>query len=467
MSRSVKIAVVALVVAVLLVGGNYALGFFFKGIFQTQIEETNRWWQSRSSGKASIQVESYDFGIFGATARTRITLGPQVVLFINHEIRHGLAAGLVSSGKVRSELELPQEVIGATHLLFGKDPFAGKAPITIDSAIGWTGNTHHRIDSPDFTGKAMGMVDVVWGGINGEFSIGAGQRSVAWTLELPSLSIVQDKDRLEISRLYSKGDTAQAGTHLFRAGQLEWGLDKALFRTTTAQRGSPFELENLKITFDTQENGGLVDLTAKFSLGRTLLEDTAVEAAESTFVIEHLDADAFDSFLKIVETLRKGSNATPKALGEALEQEPTLVPAIFRRKPVFTLKDSSIRFKQGEFRLNAQVRYVGENPADRFVPERDLAFDVDGGISRALLADLIGSKASKQIATDDAQVEEVAKALVTQLVDQQLAELTNKGFLIEKDGLLTATLHIQDKTQTLNGAPWDEEAKRLFSTLRP
>jgi uncharacterized protein YdgA (DUF945 family) len=166
-----------------------------------------------------------------------------------------------------------------------------------------------------------------------------------------------------------------------------------------------------------------------------------------------------------------GDKTQAQALFEALKGQ-ELAAAFLRRKPVIALKEASLRMPQGEFRASIRASYIGENP-DQFDPERDLALDVEGSVSRPLIVYLLRREASKQMAAiDDAQTEEVLQEFVTQLVeqqvDQQINEMTEKGVFVEKDGVLTATLHIQGKTRILNGKSLDEkEIGGLFSPSRP
>ncbi|MDR0736960.1 MAG: YdgA family protein [Zoogloeaceae bacterium] len=477
MGRLLKVAVVVIVAAGLLaVGGSYATGFFFRGGFQSHVEQASLQWQMHSGGKASIRLERYELGIFGATAQTRVMMGPTASILINHKIRYGLGTGFTSYGKVRTEVELPQEISGMARILFGSDLFGGRAPLAVDSVIGWTGDMRHRIESPGFTGKAKGVMDIAWGGIDGEISIGPGRRSVAWRLELPGFSMANNKNRIEIGRLHTKGDTARAEAHLFWIGQAELGIDKLVIQIkdklekTKRDLLPHVELENLKLSSDTRENSGSVDSTVTFSLDRAVAADDTLDAAQWTLAVENLDADALDAFLKIVETFRQGDNeVTPQVLADALKQEPALTAAFLRRKPVIALKDGGVRLKQGDFRLNARLSYAGDNP-EQFDPERDLLIEANSDISRALLAHLISGKVSSQMENNDtpldgAQTEEMGRTFIAQLVDLQIAEWVNKGFLIEKDGLLTTTLRIQNKTRTLNGKAWNEDD--LFSAQMP
>ncbi|MDR3159595.1 MAG: YdgA family protein [Zoogloeaceae bacterium] len=472
MSRSLKMVGVTVVLAGLLaVGGSYAVGVFFKKDFQERVERANRWLQTRSIRNIGVQVESYDSGLFSATARTRVTLESETMLTVKHDIRHGLGTGLASFGTIHSEVELPQGLSEVARALFGGELFEGKAPFTVDSAIGWTGGKRLRIESPRFAGKARGVMGIDWGGIDGEITMDSGHKNIAWRIEAPGLSMTDGKNKVEIGRLYTTGDTVRPGTRYFRVGQMELGLDKFVAHMEEGKLRrdfpDPLEMENLKLSSDIRENGETIDSALTFSIGKSLTEEVAVDEAKWTFAVENLDADALDTLTRIIETSWQEDG---KTLADALKgQESTLASALLRHKPVIALKEASLRLAQGEFRASARVSYIGENlDLDRFDPERDLAIDVECSVSRTLLAYLIGLEASKQMAIGDAQTEEALKAFATQFVDQQINELMNKGIFVEKDGLLIATLHFQDKTLTLNGKPWnEEEAGGLFSGRLP
>ncbi|MDR0633718.1 MAG: YdgA family protein [Azoarcus sp.] len=477
MSKSLKVIGVAVVVAgLVVVGGSYATGFFFKSGFQSHLERENLELQARSGDKVGIQLERYEHGLFGATARTRVMAGPVAVLFINHDIRHGLGTGFRAYGKVHSEVALPQEVSIAMNALFGGDPLGGQSPLTVESVIGWTGDNRHVIKSPDFKAKAMGIMNIAWGGIDGDIAVRNGHRDIAWRINLPGFSMKDDKEKVEIGRLYSKGGIARAGEHLFWTGQMALEFDKiALDIRRKASFPSRFELRNLEFSTDTRDNDGLVESTFSIAFDKVAAAGETADAAKLTFAFEQIDADALDAFIKIVQSLqRKGGSIDPDAFGNALAaQQSTLAPAFLRRKPVIALKDSRIRLKQGDLRIDARLSYIGENP-EQFDSERDLLLEANGGMSRALLAHLATSKMKDSFnaaiddeAIDEALTEEMIGELAAQLVDQQITELINQGYLIEKDGLLTATLRFQGATMTLNGKPWDENENLFPPMLLP
>jgi uncharacterized protein YdgA (DUF945 family) len=259
MSRSLKIVGVTVVLAGLLaVGGSYAVGFFFKKDFQERVERTNRWWQTYSNGRLSVQVGSYDSGLFGATARTRVTLKDETILTVKHDIRYGLGAGLVSFGTIHSEPEVPQDFYEMTRAVFGSDVFGGKSPLTVDSTIGWTGSQRIRIESPRIAGKAAGVVDIDWGGIDGEISMDSGHKSIAWRIEVPGLTIAEGSNKVEVGRLYTTGDTVRPEARSFRLGQMEAGLDKFVAHIEKSRLQNDFpvvEIGNMKLSSDSRANG--------------------------------------------------------------------------------------------------------------------------------------------------------------------------------------------------------------------
>jgi uncharacterized protein YdgA (DUF945 family) len=450
MSRSVKIAIAASVLALLVFGGNYGIGLSFKSKYLELTEQANQELQKNPGLRdfnASFQVENYESGIFGATAQTRLTFTPlrgkPFSLVFKDHIRHGLGAGL-SLGKVRAELEMPQEIAEALRIAFGEDPFAGKSPLVIDSAIGWTGKISGHIESPRFAGKAK-ATEINWGGINGDFTGNAGNYGGVWSLEIPGLSVRDESEHVEISHLRGKGNSARANGRHFYTGLGEVSVDKFIYKKPEAER--LLEVENVKVSTEVRETDGAVDFIINYAVGKMLANDKAIDAVSLTIALEKLDADALDAFVTAMETASQTELPTA-LLGVATQHS----AAILRRKPVLAIRDSSLKFKDGSFQVNARLSYTGEKP-EQFNAKRDLSLDVELGVTRALLAQEFSKKAREELAeqNDDAEGAAISEQLVDTMVEQKIAELTGTGYVADKDGALTTTLHMQGETLTLNG----------------
>ncbi|MDR3351640.1 MAG: YdgA family protein [Zoogloeaceae bacterium] len=456
MSKSLKVALVGLVVLVVLVlGGHYVSGLTFKSKYLAGVEWANQEFRKNPSTrdlKVNIQVENYEAGIFGATAQMKINFvagsGTPVTLVFKEEIRHGLAAGF-ALGSVRSELEVPQEVAAGLRAVFGEDPLAGKSPLVIDAVIGWTGNASGRLESPRFTGKA-GETEIKWEGISGEYtstgSVRSGSFSGVWSLDAPGLSVQDGYRHVEVGHLRGKGDSARANGRSFYTGLSEASVDKFIYKEAEKN----LAVENLKISTDVRETDGAVDLVAKYEIGKILANDTTIDAASLTVAFEKLDADALDALFASFESALPGEDSFETFSRVALQHR----AAILRRKPVLAIRDSSVKLGAGSILLNARLSYAGENP-EQFNPQTDLVLDADLGVTRALLVQEFSKKVREELTEEQGGTEEGAalEQLVASGVEQKIAELTETGYVADKDGKLTIALHMQGETVTLNGKP--------------
>lgn len=446
MGKAAVVAGVIGVAALALVGGSYVIGGHIESGFKDNVAAMN-------SGGLQVRIIDYRRGLFGAEARTMWTLndGDEPLDFsVTHRIDHGpLPAG--KAAQIRSELVVPEALADT----FGS-ALQGRAPLGVLTLAGWRGELQHRISSPDYKGKVGDDLDLVWGGISGEFTVSADGSHASGSIEAPGLDVRdQDGSALVIERVALTVDSVRPQPYRFWIGPSSMSVARASFR---AGGQALFELDTLQIGSQAALDGDVVNMSVDFGVAKAAGGGEAVEELSVSLALERIDAGALDAIARIAELAGKepgGIEAQQARLMTGLLEQ---LPVLLTRAPAIEVKRMGARLAEGPAEFGARIAYTGKGEAGAFDPVSDLTGNLRLSLPRGLLARLVELNERQtirdyldemEIDAEEQEVEDAVRAAVT----ERLAGMTGGGLMQEKDGLLTTALVYKAGAFEVNGRP--------------
>ncbi|MDR2261223.1 MAG: YdgA family protein [Azoarcus sp.] len=457
MSSVAKVVGVAVVAAVVVVGASYWTGSKAEQAFRDAAAQENQY-------GIAVNVLEYKRGVFGATARTEVTLpvtehpafsfsAEPFAVVLEHEITHGpLLTLLASVARIHTRLRLPEESAVQLGEVFGGDPFAGKAPLTVDTSVGWSGALRNRVFSPAFEGTSTdgNGVKVSWGGVDGTFAVNAGLTRLDADITFAGLTVVKDdNNRIQFGRATFKSDMRKPdGYEFVGSGTSSARVERVVVRSNG--EAAAYDLENLEFKGNVDvDDEGLLKTEVRFSADKIAIDGETRETIENaalTLAYENIDAKAFDA---ITKSVRAGQDDD---FGKTMKEQTTI---LLQRKPVVFIKDAAARWPEGETKLDFRLGYVGGGDLGKssFAPT-DIDAELHLSLPRALVARLLGAQIYETVADnleDGEASEENIQQLVKGQVEQQIAAWAETGLLLDKDGTLRADARFRQGALELNG----------------
>lgn len=444
MGKAVVVAGVIGVAVAAVVGGSYVVGGSVETGFKANVAAMN-------SGGLQVRVVDYRRGLFGAQAQTLWTFdeGDEPIEFsVTHDIDHGpLPAG--KAAQVRSQLVVPEDLAQTLG-----SALQGRAPLEVETRVGWRGEQVHRISSPAYTGKIGDDLDLNWGGIRGEFTVSGDGLHARGSIEAPALDIRdQEGSALVVERVALTLDSQRPQPYRFWTGPSSIKVKRAAF--SSAGEGV-FELEGLQLGSMAALDGEVVNLSVDFGLDKAVGGGETVEAVSFVLALDRIDAGALDAIARIAQ--EAGSAAEDmearqaRLVGGLMEQ----LPVLLSRSPVIELKKMGARLVEGAAELGVRIAYTGSGDMSAFNPVNDVTGNLRLSLPKALLLRLVEMKerqtildyvAEMEIDADSQEIEDAVRTAVA----ERLQSIAGGGLLEEKDGLLTSAVSYKDGAFEVNG----------------
>lgn len=465
-----KVVGALVVAAVVLTAASYWAGIKVEQAFRDGAEKASEY-------GVKFKVLEYQRNLFSATASTEVTFAANsespVTVSFTHRIAHGPVLALFSVANIQTEPQFPEEFVGQVSETFDNDPFAGKAPLTIDTSIGWGGGHTHRFTSPRFEALTKGdqakgdQTNVSWGGLDGEIDVNADQSHIRMKVDIPGFTAIRDDaNQVRVGHAVLTSDSSKVEGYDLFAGSSTLKLDKVTYRDGSRSESEgvtpiAFDLENFAGEGNTSIKDGAMDVTVTFGATKIVLDGETkgtVEKAGVTFLYENLDLKALEAISKAAQNQEEDEQ---QMIAVVQEQSVSLL----RRKPAFSIKGANALWPEGESTANFRIAYVGEGNINQFNPA-DVVAELKLRLPRALITRLAGAQAYEDVAEgleDSEANEENIQKLVTEQVEQQVAGLIEQGLLINNDGALSLDANFQGGELNINGKQMPLEA--LFGFL--
>ncbi|MDR1854910.1 MAG: YdgA family protein [Azoarcus sp.] len=480
MNNTATKVVGALVVILAVLGvGSYWAGGWIEQAFRDAAAKTTQY-------GLTVNVIDYQRGLLGATARTEATFtynGEPVTVLLNHDIQHGPLPALTAAARVHTVPELPEDRVAQFNDIFGGDPFGGKPPFTVDTAIGWGGGINHHIVSPKFEATIReDKTRVVWGGLNADVEINSAQTHVRTRANVAGLDMVKSEDnQLKLGHLELEGefDLNELESYGLVGGKWEMEVDKFLMRAKDDESPArAIEVQAFKGDMRTDFADGALNVTTHLGADKIALDGDreTIGDAKLTFQSENLDVKALEVLSQAAQSQEEdldgealdalsqqaaqesGQKLDPKqveAIARAAsaanaESSPALAAAaaevdedtpflntpeqlaalqeLAKRKPAFSISDASGRWPEGEVKAAMRIAYVGKpdgakpaTPVDSVIGLADLAADVRMTLPRALVARLLTVQVSDEVA-DTLEDDEASEENVQKVTKEQVEQ---------------------------------------------
>lgn len=473
-----KIVGALVVVAVVLTGTSYWAGIKVEQAFRDAADRASEY-------GIKLKVLEYERNLFGATASTEATFSvnsdsPITVPF-THTIAHGPVLAPFSVASIHTEPQFPEEFAGQISEVFDSDQAVGKVPLVIDTTIGWTGGQTHHFVSPKFDAVTKDQIKVSWGGLDGVVEVNSSQLHIKTEIDIPGFSVFKDDaNQIKVGHVTLTGDSSKVDGYDLFAGTSTLKLDKFTLRDASKNKGegehpdsSPvaFDLENFVGTGDTNIKNGAMDVTVTFGASKITLDGEtkgSVEKAGVTFLYENLDLKALEAISKATQNQEDDEQ---QMVAVVREQS---VP-LLQRKPVFSIKDASALWPEGESTANFRLAYVGAGNIDHFTPN-DIEVALKLRLPRTLVIRLADAQAYEDVADDsedgealeDSEAsEENIQKLVKEQAEKQVTGLVDQGLLVSQDGALSLDASFKGGELNINGKQMPIEALLGFLPSLP
>lgn len=171
---------------------------------------------------SKIETTEYIKGWFSSSAKTVLTVkGQQFVM--NHRIVHG-PWRYFGLGKIQTTFEMSDKVKPTVDKLF-----AGKAPLVIDTRIGFSGYDAITISSPTIVKQSVPNLpinSVSWGGMKGDLKF-VGDRLIA-DINIPEFIIEDEYQQVRVKNINLQGDAIYLYNNMPSAVSKNWTGNVAL-----------------------------------------------------------------------------------------------------------------------------------------------------------------------------------------------------------------------------------------------
>lgn len=413
----------------------------------------------------SITLDDYQRHYFGAEAVTAITFTPEakdsapIRLEVHHHISHLPSLTHFAIASATSELVLPPELQKEADKFLN-----GQSPLTINTYIRITGSQKAVISSPAFktTLEEKGTT-IEWKGIQGSGTKSGDSSEMTNDVVMPGIIITSDKGSFSMSDMRYKTDM-ERGSHDLWFGTSEASLKSLQFSSKEANGTRNIALNDLHMTSEQKEDGPLTHGNVVFQLGKSNVDDVALESGVYDFEYRNFDTKTLSD---IQSTMRQAYAGGDEAmLGAAILGS---VPALLKAKPEINIRRFEVKSSMGNFNGKFHLAFAGEwkdemmgNPM-AILPM--LNADLDIAITKSLLVSLGRSQMRSSIAAmAEAQGEDLTDeeidAMTKERATQQLEVLAANEYLLDKGDLYTTKIHFEKGQLTING----KSANELFGT---
>ncbi|HZV93500.1 MAG TPA: YdgA family protein [Caldimonas sp.] len=244
----------------------------------------------------------YDKGFFSSTATTSFQFGcpagagaPPATLTLTSVVHHGPIAGrTLAAAVVDSQVMLA----GAAQPVAAA--FAGAAPLTVRTVVGFTGRDRSTFDSPPAHASVGEHAVVAWQGLSGTVDSGQHGRSMTYRVRSPGLVVSDPASHavMRIGAMTVSGDgEATSDSGLIMVGKVNGTLDAVEVNDGKAVEPMKIMLTGLHFATQTAINGELIDGTGTFG-GTGSVGDVRIDRFEMESSMHRLHAPTYEHLMQ-------------------------------------------------------------------------------------------------------------------------------------------------------------------------
>ena len=441
---------IAAAVAVLLAGGA-ATSYVMGGKVQDGFEATAKEW---SKAPLTVQVQSYDRGLFTSTAKTQWTvdMGDEPVRFTaTHAISHGpWPRGHMAEIATRFAVsdDAPPELVSL---------YKDKSPLEWTAKVGWSKTSQHQLVSPTVSGQ-FEKDKLSFAGLTADFEMSADMKGMKGTASMPELKIestVASADDLEPEddsaiNMTMKGnamrfDLFQPAGQEFMVGTVNWSLDS--LDSQPKFGGEALQINGLAMNIDTKHEGAVINSGINTAVKLVTTPKSKTNDIVFDASLRNIDAAWWNQFTKESQQAQGNPQALQALLLGGMQQ-------LLARKPELEIKRVSWRSEEGVSELSAAAAYQGD-PAKGLNPATDIKAHAKLNMPKPVLQSLMSSKVRDALIADNEGDEDYEPQQLATMVEEdvklRIDALMQAGVLQEQGAQMSAQIEYADGEVKANG----------------
>ncbi len=367
---------VAGIIGVAAVAGPWLIGLRIESAFRDSVAAIS------AQSPYPIRISRYRRGLYSSEAETivEIALPPkpdsaepvppkQLQVRLLHAISHGPRFDrLLRSGRMTTTPEFDGDI--AVRL----KPLLGGAPLfTLVTDIGYGGSVSGSLHSPAIdTSKAAAdassKLQLQWAGIESSYSLSGGH--LLLRLDAPGLTMSGERQASAvIGPMLLSADMTRIDDGPLWIGTSTAAIDSMTFK---AEDGS-FVLKQFAINSDSQAIDGLMNSGVQFSAAGLEVGGSQFDKLHLKLAFDRLDATATTEMSLALNRYQQSHGQDGSADPAAMMAE--LKPALGRLAaghPEFRVDELSFSGPEGALKVDAAIRYTGDENLDDFSPLTDV-----------------------------------------------------------------------------------------------
>jgi uncharacterized protein YdgA (DUF945 family) len=393
-------------------------------------------------------------------------------LELHSHIQHGPFPGFrtFAAAVTDVELRLPEPVDSELKQLLGdQSPFTQQTTIMLDGS-GQTSfsSPAFEVELPAPEGQGPETLKLTWRGIQGNMDFSANMKQFRFEAQAPELLLVSQHDgvTIKVTGMSMQGDQSKLFDDIpvFFSGSQQISIDELSVDQPESPVGQLL-MKGLSYEVDLPHEGEFVDLIERMSIERLSLGEESLGPIHFDYSLKRLHARAVaevsQAFMSLY-TEALSASSDEQAMAEKLmpvfmEQGKRLL----EHQPEFHLDRVSLANEQGESSFSGQVKLepfdfdqAMANPM-MLITKLDAIgeLDLQEEMVLALLRNPPGGAALAQDASDPEALKAEA-AMRTQQFQQQVAMLSEQGYLIREGNQLKSKAAFKQGQLTINGKPF-------------
>ena len=400
----------------------------------------------------STETETYDLKIPqpthpGGTAGGGAAASPRTIhITARSVIKHGPLPGLSTAGAATIHTELffgdqPSDVI--------KQLYGGKALVTVDTLIGFSGGGHQEIRSPAVDAVLKDKSHVSWGEIHivDDFKPHWAAYKVSGGMPFLKVEAPDGKGTVEVGAITLSGNQ----TRLFKDDDYLYSGPFNIAIAKLAAQGAgqpPMTAEQIQFGGNTVDNDGFLDMSASYGVESLMFGPKNFGPARLDLAFRHIHAKSLSEFnrqyLKLVADgapFKPGKAPDPKEIKALAER----AQAILSKSPEFDIDKLSITLPTGTVDSRLAVR----------LPNADV-----GNLQNAVADPLVVKRlmASIEAKGQVAMPESTALSLAGPQRAGMIGQLIQAGYVSRQNGMLSTRFEYTSAGVAVNGKRIDPAA---------
>ena len=426
----------ALAVATALVT-SYSIGEHIQNTVEASIQN----W-SQADG-LTIRLLRYERGVIHSDAQTlwSFTSGDEIYdITVNHSIVHGpWAKG--QAAQVTSHFLLPQD--SELALI---QALQNQAPLQWTVTANWSGDTLHRLSSPNFASLFDDGSSLTWGGLTAQWDFNAQHDGAKGVVHMPVLRVkVPESHTIDIEDVKWDFDARVPAQFHFWTGPSS--LQVGLLAMQDIESASHLKLQQVQLNAEADLEGEQLHLQLQGSAAKATSQSYDLDTLALHLNFRNLNAH----WLEAMATQPSEAPDGDEVWVSLLQQ----LPLFLDSQPDLVLTRLSIHTPEGNVSASGRAHYQG-NAQETDNPLRDLYLNLQGQAPKAILQAVLGSKVRSDYLELLAQLEqELDEPQLQRAIDdgtsKRLKSLVQLNAIRESGDTFMTELELKNGELTLNG----------------